>query len=68
MNKMTKNERKAYEIGVKQANESRCIVPACKSKKMNDFMREIKNGLLPLIKAYNLGVAHEISRQTIDEM
>ena len=68
MKEMSANELKAYEIGTKEANKSRCIVPACKSKEMNAFMGEIKNGLLPLIKAYNAGVAHEISRQTMLEM
>lgn len=61
---MTANELKAYEIGIKEANEQRRIVPACKSAKMNDLMREVKIDLLPLIAAYNEGVAYEINRQT----
>lgn len=68
MKKMTANEIKAYEIGVGEANEQRCIVPACKSNKMNNLMKDVKNGLLPLIKAYNAGVAHEINRQTMIEL
>ena len=64
MKKMNVNETKAYEIGIAEAREQGCIVPACKSQKMNEFMNEVKNGLLPLIKAYNKGVACEISRQT----
>jgi hypothetical protein len=31
---------------------------------MNDLMNEIRNNLLPLIKAYDAGVAYEINRQT----
>lgn len=68
MKKMNANESRAYEIGIKEANKNRCIVPACKSKEMSDFMHEVKNGLLPLIKAYNAGVACEIGRQTMLEM
>lgn len=57
-------ELRAYEIGIKEANEKRRIVPACKSKKMNELMNEIRNNLLPLIIAYDEGVAYEINRQT----
>lgn len=64
MKTMTTNELRAYEIGIKEANEQRRIVPACKSKAMNDLMNEIRNNLLPLIKAYDEGVAYEINRQT----
>lgn len=61
---MTTLELRAYEIGIKEANEQRAIVPACKSKKMCELMSEVKNGLLPLIVAYDNGVAYEINRQT----
>lgn len=61
---LTTNEVRAYEIGIKEAHEQKKIVPACKSEKMNTLMCEVKNGLLPLIKAYNAGVAFEINRQT----
>lgn len=64
MKTMTTNELRAYEIGIKEANKQRTIVPACKSKAMNDLMNEIRNNLLPLIKAYDAGVAYEINRQT----
>ena len=64
MTTMTNLELRAYEIGIKEANEQRRIVPACKSKAMNDLMNEIRNNLLPLIKAYDAGVAYEINRQT----
>ena len=57
-------EIKAYEIGIKEAHEQKKIVPACKSNAMNGLMAEVKNGLLPLIKAYDAGVAYEINRQT----
>lgn len=60
---MTNLELKAYEIGIKEANEQRRIVPACKSKRMNEMMNEIRNNLLPLIIAYDEGVAYEINRQ-----
>ena len=61
---MCANELRAYEIGIKEANEQRRIVPACKSAKMNDLMREVKSNLLPLIIAFDKGVAYEINRQT----
>ena len=64
MKTMTTNELRAYEIGIKEANKQRTIVPACKSKAMNDLMNETRNNLLPLIKAYDTGVAYEINRQT----
>ncbi|MBQ5317480.1 MAG: hypothetical protein J6K17_00100 [Oscillospiraceae bacterium] len=63
METMTTNELRAYEIGIKEANKQRTIVPACKSKAMNNLMNEICNNLLPLIKAYDEGVAYEINRQ-----
>lgn len=61
---MTSIELRAYEIGIKEANEQRTIVPACKSKRMNVLMNEVRNNLLPLIIAYDTGVAFEINRQT----
>lgn len=57
-------EIRAYEIGIKEAHEQKRIVPACKSSAMNALMEEVRNGLLPLIKAYDKGVAYEINRQT----
>ena len=68
MKKMNANELKAYEIGVNEASNTKRIVPACKSNEMNRLMNEIKNGLLPLIDAYNAGVAFEINRQMMCEM
>ena len=61
---MTAVEVKAYEIGIKEAHEQKKIVPACKSNAMYALMEEVENGLLPLIKAYDAGVAYEINRQT----
>ena len=61
---LTANEVRAYEIGIKEAYEQRKIVPACKSEKMNNLMNSVRNNLLPLIKAYDAGVAFEINRQT----
>lgn len=61
---LTANEVKAYEIGIKEAHEQKRIVPACKSAKMWELIKEVKNNLSPLIDAYNEGVAYEICRQT----
>jgi hypothetical protein len=61
---MTAVEVKAYEIGIKEAHEKKKIVPACKSDAMWGLMEEVKNGLLPIIKSYDAGVAYEINRQT----
>lgn len=81
MKKRSATELRAYEIGIAEAKAKGCIVPACKSKKMDALMGkicknkdmdtmtcEIKEGLFPLIKAYNAGVAHEITRQTMLEL
>lgn len=61
---MTAIEVRAYEIGIKEAHAQKRIVPACKSSAMNELMEEVKSGLLPLIVAYDQGVAFEINRQT----
>ena len=58
---------KAYEIGVSEAKNSGSIVPAVKSEAMSALMEEKKNDLLPVIDAYNKGVADEINRQTLSE-
>lgn len=60
---MSAIEVRAYEIGIKEAHAKKRIVPSCKSKEMNALMEEVRNGLLPLIKAYDAGVAYEINRQ-----
>ena len=59
---------KAYEIGVKEAQTQKSIIPAAKSTNMNELMGEVKNNLAPIIDAYNRGVADEINRQTISEI
>lgn len=59
---MSPLELKAYWIGVDEAKQ-RGNVPACKSPEMNRLMGEVKNNLLPLIKAYNFGVHDETNRQ-----
>ena len=61
---MTSTEVKAYGIGIQEANKQRTIVPACKSAEMMKLLKEVRNNLLPLIKAYDAGVAYEINRQT----
>jgi hypothetical protein len=67
MKTMTTNELRAYEIGIKEANEKRTIVPACRSERMMNLLGENNGGLgdsIPLLDAYNSGVAYEINRQT----
>ena len=59
---------KAYEIGVKEAKEQKSIVPASKSNDMYALENEVKKHLLPIIDAYNSGVADEINRQTLNEV
>ena len=59
---------KAYDIGVKEAQTQKSIVPAGKSKAMTDVIEELRNHLLPVIQAYDRGVADEINRQTISEV
>lgn len=63
--KMTASTRefKAYNIGVFEAREQKKIVPACKSERLNAMMKETPNDVLPLINAYNEGIAYEINRQ-----
>ena len=61
---MTSMEVKAYGIGIQEANKHRRIVPACKSAEMMKLLEEKRNNLLPIIKAYDAGVAYEINRQT----
>ena len=65
-------ELKFYEIGIKDANESRRITLACRSKRYEQLTRELsvqigdKRG--KSTKAYNEGVAFEINRQMRLEM
>ncbi len=61
-----------YEIGIKDANESRHIVLPYQSKRYKELSRELKVKIGDkrgnATKAYNNGVAFEINRQTILEM
>lgn len=59
---------KAYDIGVTEARTQKTIVPAMKSQAMNELEKEVRNHLLPVIDAYNKGVADEINRQTVSEI
>ena len=63
-------EKKAFDIGVYEADKNQCIWPACKSKRMMDFIEEHSKEVgacIPWLKAYNDGVAHAIHIQTIKE-
>lgn len=60
---MSELEKRAYRIGEEEAKENRRNIPAAYSRKMCEFMSEVKNGLLPLIKAYNRGMMNEMSKQ-----
>lgn len=71
--KMTKRELKAlaYGIGISEAHEERRIVAASQSKQMMEFLKsaDCRNGeSVFLIKAFNAGVAAEISQQTMQEL
>ena len=59
---------KAYDIGVKEAQAQKSIIPPVKSADMNKLTNELKEHLIPLFDAYNRGVADEINRQTIAEV
>ena len=67
MKKMNAMEIEFYEAGIMDANESRCIVVACRSARYATLSR--KHGLtigkqsVRCQDAYGKGVAHEINRQ-----
>ena len=65
---MTENELKFYEAGIKDANETRRIVLAFQSKRVEELFKALKLGISTesanCLDAYNSGVAHEINRQT----
>lgn len=66
----TNLEKKAFSIGMNEANEKRCIVPAAQSDRMMSFIEKHSKSVgdsIPWLKAYNKGVAAEISRQTREE-
>ena len=68
---MNAYELQFYEAGIKDANESRHITLACRSKRYEALAKELsvkigdKRG--NATKSYNAGVAHEINRQTMLE-
>lgn len=64
-------EKQAYSIGMNEAHERGRIVPAAQSDRMMGFIKEHSKNLgdsIPWLKAYNRGVAAEISRQTREEL
>lgn len=67
-NNKTSLIERAYQIGKKEAEAQRTIVPAAKSKDMNDLMKEAGSNLLPIIESFDKGVADEINRQTVSEL
>ena len=67
----TNLEKQAFSIGIDEANKNGYIVPAAQSDRMMGFIEEHSKNLgdsIPWLKAYNRGVAAEISRQTREEL
>lgn len=66
--KMNAMELDFYEAGIKDANESRHIVFACRSTRYEALCRKHNLGIgkqsVRCVDAYNKGVAYEINRQT----
>ena len=66
--KMNEMELDFYEAGIKDANERRCIVVACRSERYEALSRkhnlQIGKQSIRCLDAYNKGVAYEINRQT----
>ena len=56
-------ETRAYLIGVNEAKALKRNVAPVQSKPMNELMNQVKNNLLPLLRAFNQGVCDEMSRQ-----
>ena len=66
----TNLEKQAFSIGIDEANENGYIVTAAHSDRMMSFIEEHSKSVgdcIPWLKAYNKGVAAEISRQTREE-
>ena len=65
---MTRTELEFYEAGIKDANENRRIVIACRSARYETLARkhnlQIGKQSIKCLDAYNKGVAYEINRQT----
>lgn len=73
--KSTKNmselEQEAWKIGVHEAHTQKKIVPACRSKKMMEFIKNHSKKIgdsIPWLDAYNYGVAYEINIQAVFEL
>lgn len=70
---MTKKELKAiaYAIGVSEAHKKQRIVAAAQCQEMMEFIKKNANSRvgesIPLLKAFNAGVAAEIQQQTFQE-
>lgn len=68
---MTNMEIDFYEAGIKDANEARRIIVACKSKRYAELSKKhqlrIGKESIKCLDAYNKGVAHEINRQALLE-
>ena len=66
--KMNAMELEYYEAGIKDANENRRIVIACRSARYENLSRThhltIGKQSIRCLDAYNSGVAYEINRQT----
>ena len=66
--KMNAMELDFYEAGIKDANETRRIMVACRSARYESLSRKhhltIGKQSIRCLDAYNNGVAHEINRQT----
>lgn len=71
---MTKRELKtiAYGIGISEAHKKQRIVAAAQCPEMMEFIKKNANSYIeesiPLLKAFNAGVAAEIHQQTILEL
>lgn len=61
-------ELEYYEAGIMDANESHCIVLACRSARYEALSKKntmsIGKQSARCVNAYNKGVAYEINRQT----
>ena len=66
--KMNAMELDFYEAGIKDANETRRIVVACRSARYENLSRKhnltVGKQSIRCLDAYNNGVAYEINRQT----
>lgn len=68
---MTKKELKttAYALGINEAHKNQQIVAAAQCPEMMEFIKKNASGRvggsIPLLKAFNAGVAAEIHQQTM---